>query len=526
MKLEKGPIGILLGLLLYPSLGIAQVTSIVADPAPQGIPCTGDVLEKTLGFFTNTSVPSVIVGRGEFTQAFSCSETGGLFLTRSTGNIDGPWLTTTINSSGNFYERSKSYTVPGDTWPSVVASELVDTALYRNPMNTGGDPTQPWPKIIINPSRGCHDMKIADIDGDGYLDLVCSATVLANTASFIAYGPLTSADVHNDVFAAGDSVAVINIAGVNDIVANPGAATTLYLNPGNRTSVWQGVIIGDGNEGNTIAAGSLNGQPVIYEGSNETEPVEWPSGVTYFQPSSADPTQPWTETIVDTTYRAVHSINVLPNGFIAGEQENASSVCNKSGINEHPNITGCRVTQFTIDGSGNVTPLQIYNLGTHNQDAISYQGGLLLAGANHQVFGGEPSLFLWLIGTSPPGPPPPGPPPPGPPPPGPPSCSPVFTAPANGAFISGTTTVTVAPNCNASATSVGYFVRLYTQNGQLDGGPSFNINTAQFQNGATGFGAIVWNTAGQAAGTVEYGGPVGVNVTIANGDPIPTSVKR
>jgi hypothetical protein len=240
MKLEKGRIGILLGLLLYPSVALARVTTTVADPAPKGIPCTGDVLEKTLGFFTSTSVPSVIVGRGEYTKAFTCSETGGLFLTRSTGEIDGQWVTTAISSSGNFYERSKLYVVPGDVWPSVVVSELVDTALYRNPKNTGGDPTQPWPKVIVNPSRGCHDMKIADIDGDGYLDLVCSAVVIEDTGSFIAYGPLTSADVHDDVFAAGDSVAVINIAGVNDIVANPGAATTLYLNPGNRTSVWQG----------------------------------------------------------------------------------------------------------------------------------------------------------------------------------------------------------------------------------------------------------------------------------------------
>jgi hypothetical protein len=118
------------------------------------------------------------------------------------------------------------------------------------------------------------------------------------------------------------------------------------------------------------------------------------------------------------------------------------------------------------------------------------------------------------------------PPPSPPPPPSGPSCNPVFSAPVNGATISGTTTVTVAPNCNAAATSAGFFIRLYTPNGPVDGGPSFNIDTTQFNNGATGFGAIVWNIVGQAAGTVEYGGPAGLNVTVANGDPIPTSVKR
>jgi hypothetical protein len=216
------------------------------------------------------------------------------------------------------------------------------------------------------------------------------------------------------------------------------------------------VNIGDGHEGNTLAAGSLNGRPVIYEGSNETEPIEWLGGVAYFQPSSNDPTQPWNETILDDTYRDVHSINVLPNGFIAGEQEQASSVCNTLGFNDHPNVVGCRVTQFTIDGSGNVTPLLIYNLGTQNQDAMPYQSGLLLAGANHQVLGGVPNLFLWQIASNPLGPP---------------SCSPVFTAPAKGASISGTTTVTVAPNCNAAATSAGYFIGSTPRMDKLTGAP-------------------------------------------------------
>jgi hypothetical protein len=399
MKSVKGRIGVLFLFLLFPSLVLAQVASITADPAPQGSPCTGDVLEKTLGFFTSTSVPSIIVGRGEFTLAFSCSETGGLFLTRSTGNIDGPWVTTTIAPSGYFYERSVAYKVPGDTWRSVIVSELTDTALYRNPLNTGGDPTQAWPKTIIHPSRGCHDMKLADIDGDGKLDLVCSATFAVNTGSYIAYGP--NWEIHNDVFAAGDSVAVVSIQGTNEIVADPGEETVLYLNPGNRTSKWKGVVIGDGNKGNTLAAGFLNGYPVIYEGSNENEPAQWTSGLAYFQPSAGSITKAWKETIVDDTYRDVHAINVLPKGFIAGEEEQASSACNRLGFNDHPNIAGCRVTRFTIDAGGNVTPLLIYNLGTQNQSAISYQGGLLVAGANHQVFGGVPNLFLWHIDTNP-----------------------------------------------------------------------------------------------------------------------------
>jgi hypothetical protein len=58
---------------------------------------------------------------------------------------------------------------------------------YINPLNRGGDPTQPWSGEVINPNAGCHDLHIVDVDDDGKPDIVCSAALFAAMQSFIAY---------------------------------------------------------------------------------------------------------------------------------------------------------------------------------------------------------------------------------------------------------------------------------------------------------------------------------------------------
>jgi hypothetical protein len=102
MKLDKGRIGILLDFLLYPSVGPAQVTTVVvADPVSQGIPCTGNVLKKKLGFFTSTSVSSVIVGRGRYTPLWRMLRHPRVYLQCSLGNgISGDYAVSAINPNG------------------------------------------------------------------------------------------------------------------------------------------------------------------------------------------------------------------------------------------------------------------------------------------------------------------------------------------------------------------------------------------------------------------------------------------
>ncbi len=161
---------------LVPMLAYGQsVQTIIIDPHPPGKP-----LEKTVAFFTSTTVPSVVVGMA----AQDDGSGGGIYLYASSSEtLSGPWTMTTIDRVGDFYERSAAFLFPGDTYPGIVASRSAQLVLYFNPMNWGGDPTQPWPSEIINPNAGCNDLHVADLDQDGLPDVVCSATLAAYTTT-------------------------------------------------------------------------------------------------------------------------------------------------------------------------------------------------------------------------------------------------------------------------------------------------------------------------------------------------------
>jgi hypothetical protein len=133
--------------------------------------------EKTIGFFTSKTIPSVALGTGR-----------GLYLyTSSSGELSGPWVKSTIDPVGEFYESSAALLKAGDAYPGLVVSRSRQIVWYSNPMNRGGDPSQPWPREIINPDAGCHDLRLADVDQDGRLDVVCSAAAALDTLSFIAF---------------------------------------------------------------------------------------------------------------------------------------------------------------------------------------------------------------------------------------------------------------------------------------------------------------------------------------------------
>jgi hypothetical protein len=58
-------------------------------------------------------------------------------------------------------------------------------------------------------------MKVVDIDGDGLLDVLCSATIEEGTGSYIAYyNGNNNWEQHDAVTPAGDGIAVVRINGV------------------------------------------------------------------------------------------------------------------------------------------------------------------------------------------------------------------------------------------------------------------------------------------------------------------------
>jgi hypothetical protein len=381
---------------LTPMLAYGQsVQNFIIDPTPPG-----ESLEKTVDFFTSTTTPSVVNG----------TDNGIYLYVSSSGDLSGPWVMSTIDPAGVFYERSSAYTFPGDIYPSLVASRSGQLVLYLNPMNWGGDPTQPWWAEIINPNAGCNDLHIADLDQDGLADVVCSATSGLGTKSFIAFqNAYNDWQIVDDPFripgssdSIGDAVALISINGgprIN-VVGATEAGTYWFNNPklngGNpRSDSWQGSFVGGGNGGATIGTGVFNGSRESIEVASYEEP--WAPGLVWYEPHPNART-PWIAHSVDSTYRDVHQINTgsfygIPY-FIVGEIEQACGT--PEVVGDHPGIP-CRVTMFLF-GNGAFSPFQIYDQGTQNQSVIPYNGGILVVGANHDAYGTlYPALQAWLI---------------------------------------------------------------------------------------------------------------------------------
>jgi hypothetical protein len=370
--------------------------------------------EKVIGFFTSTTMPSVVLGMSR-----------GLYLYRSAGDtLAGPWIRSVIDPAGAFYEQAAAMPRPGDVYPAIVASRgpkmdgPYQLVLYSNPLNRGGDPGQPWAMEVINPDAGCHDLRLADVDQDGLTDIVCSATTAGKTLSFIAFqnAPGQNASgrwqivsdpftLHGAMARIGESIDLISVAGSprHHVVAANDAGVYWFRNPrsagGNpRTDPWPGYRIGQANRGVALATGVFK-PPYegVVVGSNEELPEGWKSGLVWYE-QPADPVQPWTAHVIDPTYRAVHQINsgrIDGRAYIVvGEQEQTCGTPRIAAI--HPQLP-CRVTLFQFDGRSFV-PFALSGLGTHNQAAIEYDGGILIVGANHGIY--EPpqrALQAWFV---------------------------------------------------------------------------------------------------------------------------------
>ena len=324
---------ILLLLGLLPSGYAQSITQDITVAPGSRVKAIGLPLEKLVGYFTSATVPSIVVGFG--------GSPGSLYLYTSTSNsIKGPWRQTAISRSGNAYEDAVAFTNPGDRYPGVIASiqpagsSKHQTALYKNPKNSGGDPTNSrWETQVINPKSGCHAMRLADIDGDGKLDIVCSASKALGTGAFIAFQNKDHDwQVVDNVAPLGDGVDVISI-GREAAPQLAGASTGdgniyWYQNPctrvpflqatpcsASRTSLWKEHRINSDNAG--IARGNaFTSAPVTPSGiaglitaANEVEDeVVYTPGLAWFYPTVL-PDRPWTMVDLDNTYRDVHKIN-------------------------------------------------------------------------------------------------------------------------------------------------------------------------------------------------------------------------
>jgi len=337
-----------------------------------------------------------------------------MYLYTSSGDLSGPWRQSVIDPNGDFYERARPFQNPDDAYPSIVASRSGQVVLYQNPLNSGGDPTQPWPMFVIANS-GCHDIRVVDLDGDGKPDIICSASLILGSQPLIAYqSSPTSWQIIDNPFldpdgnSIGDSVAFVSIDGsprTHVVGATPNGVYWFQNPSNNRSGSWTPHFVGTGGSTNgvgetaidTVPYGGTSDAVIIASGEESTGP--WPNGLAAL--TSADGKR-WTPQRLDSTYRAVHEVNggnELGPFFIVGEQEQVAPACNSNGFNEHPaNDNACRVTLFQYQAGAFVPTLELSSLGTQNQAYVSYGQGIAVAGANHNVYGAtDPALHIWFV---------------------------------------------------------------------------------------------------------------------------------
>jgi len=116
----------------------------------------------------------------------------------------------------------------------------------------------------------------------------------------------------------------------------------------------------------------------------------------YEQPRNR--TDPWIIHILGEDYRDIHEVSLgtwaggIPYVLVA-EQENACDPARPEGNPPtHPGVA-CRITLFQWVGE----KLRSTVLSTHNQAILPWQGGLLMADANHGAYGASTSVHLRLI---------------------------------------------------------------------------------------------------------------------------------
>jgi hypothetical protein len=372
---------------------------IIIDPHPS---VNGsDTLEKALVDINGDGLLDAVLGEGG----------GGLYWYEApaSGNLADPWIRHTIAPDGNFYEDIAVADVNGDGAPDLIASDNDQIVWFENPRGHGGNPaTDPWPVHMIRASGGAHVIALGDIDGDGKLDVVVSGSDILGSTSAILFQNNPDSWTEVDFGHLGEGVALLDIGsglGNVDIAGADGDNVVWFENPREsggdaRTGSWIEHVIASlpYAEGDSFASGvfSSSGGMDLIAAANENMPV---SGL-YRLVAPADRRQPWQVQTIDSTYQAVHKIDVGDMDrdgnldFVVAEQEQAHN----TGSCWCQNFNNQRVAVFYNDGNGNFTQQILATTGGQNQvlGDIDHDGDLDILSANHGYYGAPNPLELWV----------------------------------------------------------------------------------------------------------------------------------
>ena len=376
------------------------------------------MVEKTLADIQGTGHLEPVIGLESESQANNNGASGVYWYQYpASGKLSDPWIRHTIIGSGYAYEDMLAVDVNGDGAVDIVCSfgpngSNPEIVWFQNPRGQGGNPiTDTWTMHVIGPGVGENSLLVADIDGDGKLDVISSSYV------FFQNSPTSwTAKQYSTSFR---GVALLDIGSGNGAVnlagTQPGSPFNIswWENPREtggdaRTGTWILHIIGPGYpcSANNCDAGTGGGEVAAYNsldvnGDGRMDVVSGqsegpgggiappPGGVIWWEAPADRRNGAWIKHTMDFNMVDVHKIQVADmdrNGtldIVVAEQD-------QSALN--------RVAVFYNDGKGNLTEQTISNGKGHNDAVgdVTGTGPLDILSSGHGYFNDPHPLQIFL----------------------------------------------------------------------------------------------------------------------------------
>jgi FG-GAP-like repeat/Beta xylosidase C-terminal Concanavalin A-like domain len=356
--------------------------AITVDPNP---PST--LVEKALADIRGTGVLDPIAG-------FE-SPSAGIYWYEypASGVLTDPWLKHTIVSTGDAYEDMLPLDLNGDGAVDIIASYTPPNGVrllvwFENPRGSGGDPAvDPWIMHTIGTGTGEDNLILADLDGDGKLDLATGTYIYfqnnADSWTQVQYNSAFRGVATLDIGSGNGRINLVSTSPTSTLTYNAAWFENPRETGGNaRTGTWIKHIMGasypctstDCPGGDYYVAvyetGDLNGDQKMdvvmgqSEGPFGVEPP--PGGLVWFEAPADRRNGTWIKHTIDAHYTHTHAVRIVDmdkNGtldLVTSEQDQS---------------TFRRVSVFYNDGLGNFTQEIVSNGAGHQTCVGDIRGG-------------------------------------------------------------------------------------------------------------------------------------------------------